>query len=321
MTDDVHTEAYRACRLCPNLCGVDRLDGEPGLCGEGEQLRIAFAGIHRGEEPCISVTDRGFSGSGTIFFTGCTLGCRDCQNVQISRDHLGAAVSVEEFSRICLELQHRGAANINLVTGTQFIPSIAAGLRMAKADGLILPVIWNTSSFETVEALGLIDDLIDIYLADIKSLDAQLNRDSCGHPSYGAVAVQAIEFMTERHQLEWDGQVLLSGVIVRHLVLPGYLEQTAEVLRWFSEHTAAAAVLSLMVQYIPMDREGWIDAVVTESCYEQLLELLDEVGIEDGFIQELGDEEPWVPDFSARNPFPDSFCDPVWHWSCSWIDR
>ncbi len=280
-------------------------------------MRIAFAGIHRGEEPCISVENDKYRGSGMIFFTGCPLGCFDCQNRQISSpetERYGRMVTTEELADICLVLQRSGAANINLVTGTHFIPSIAAGLRSAKVQGLSIPIIWNTSSFESVSALRVIDDLIDIYLADMKTLSPAVSSLVCGKAFYGSAATKAIEYMVERHPLVWDADRLLQGVILRHLVLPGHMGNTEAVLSWHKERIGIEGILSLMVQYIPLDPASNITRCVSQDEYHQLLSLLESMDIEDGYIQELGDEAPWIPDFTAGNPFPDLYCDPIWHW-------
>lgn len=319
---DASASLYSDCRLCPNLCGVDRTDGESGLCGESAEMRIAFAGIHRGEEPPISVVDGSFRGSGTIFFTGCTLGCYSCQNIQLScasGKRLGTVVSIGEFASICLALQEAGAANINLVTGTHVIPSIRDGILLAREDGLVLPVVWNTSSFESVVGLEYIDPVVDVYLPDLKTLDPGVSMLTCGKSGYAQAAAEAIRFMMASKPLQWDGERLTGGVIMRHLVLPGYIDNTAAVLEWYSNHGKHDALLSLMVQFIAMDTDGSIEGSVTQREYDYILSLIDEFGIEDGFIQDLGDDEPWIPDFNDRNPFPQGFCDPVWHWRYGFI--
>lgn len=305
---------YRSCTLCPNLCRLDRSSGEYGICGEGDTMRIAFAGVHRGEEPVLTGLEAGFSGSGTIFFSGCTLGCHDCQNCQLSSDHMGRLVDIEEFAAICLKLQRRGAANINLVTGTHFIPSIREGLILAKSSGLSIPIVWNTSSYELPEALELLSPLIDIYLADLKSLSPSLSEKLCGRRGYFRAAASAILYMLRvQPEVRYDPSgVMVSGVLLRHLVLPGRMKNTESVLRWYVQH-ADRALVSIMVQFIDMRDPGDGERVTREE-YDMLLESLDELGIEDGFLQELGSEEPWVPDFDRQNPFPGSFCDPVWHW-------
>ncbi len=310
-------DPYSACRLCPHACGVDRNAGEIGVCEEGVQMRIASAGIHRGEEPIISVVDDTYTGSGTIFFSGCSLGCHDCQNIQISRKtrSLGRTVSSAEFAAVCIELQNRGAANINLVTGTHFIPSIIEGLVEAKASGLKIPIVWNTSSFESEEGMSLLFPHIDIFLADLKIIDEASYSLFCDCSEYIPSAPDAIRQMVEGRELSFDGDRLLTGVIFRHLFLPGQLKNTKEVLSWFKEHIIDTTILSLMVQYIPVRDDSVIGRTTSVDEYAELLEILEELGIEDGFLQELGEEDSWIPDFSKINPFPGDFYTPVWHYS------
>ena len=167
MDKDSLLSLYRKCTLCPRACGVDRNAGKLGFCRESSTMRIACATLHHGEEPPIT----GKGGSGTIFFTGCTLQCRFCQNHQISRGGIGREVSIEEFADICLKLQSSGAENINLVTGTMFIPSIALGIGLAKEKGLNIPILWNSSGFESSEAVDMLNSFIDVYLPDIKTLN------------------------------------------------------------------------------------------------------------------------------------------------------
>jgi putative pyruvate formate lyase activating enzyme len=302
---------------------VDRTAGQLGLCGETDKLRIAFAGIHRGEEPCISMGEPSpFTGSGTIFFSGCPLGCSFCQNRQLtakSCSHMGAEVSFAQFSEICLRLQAEGAANINLVTGTHFIPSIYEGIRMAREHGLDLPIVWNTSSFESAAGLEMLDDVVDIYLADIKWIDDEQSRRFTGNNRYAEHVVPAIDWMTGNRDLRWDSERLIRGVILRHLVLPGHLESTYRVLDLFARKWSGKSILSLMVQYVPTEVNAG-DRGLVEREYAELIDHLDALGIEDGYIQELGDETPWIPDFSRLNPFPSTFSTPVWHWSQILVD-
>ncbi len=313
---------YEDCCLCPHRCGADRSRGELGVCGEGTAMRIAFAGIHRGEEPPISVQGGQFRGSGTIFFSGCTLGCRDCQNLQISSQgsNLGRAVTYEEFASICLSLQERGAANINLVTGTQFIPSIIEGLVRAKTLGLDLPVVWNTSSYESAEGLKLLFPFVDIFLADLKAYDGDACRLFCRAGNYPAAAKESIIRMAAGNPLVFDGERLLGGVVFRHLVIPGALENTRRVMDWYAAHLQGKSLLSVMVQYMPIGDAPASDRAVTEDEYDELLDILSDAGIEEGFLQELEDESPWVPDFTRANPFPPEFCDPLWHYASGPID-
>ena len=298
---------YANCRLCPRACGTNRISdtrgGACGFCGEGADLRLAFAGLHRGEEPPLS----GKGGSGTIFVSGCNLGCAFCQNRQISRTpRLGRAVSADEFTALCLELQNRGAENINIVTGSHAVPAIARYLSAAKAAGLRLPVLWNSSAYEKPETLELLDGLIDIWLPDLKTLDSDLAARFFNAPDYPAAASEAILWMIRNKP---------GGVIIRHLILPGCLESTRAVLRWFADKGGRnSAQLSLMTQYTPM--EGVTHAperYLNKREYETVLGWLEEFGIENGFCQELVTGNDWLPDFTLSNPFSSDLSVAVWH--------
>jgi putative pyruvate formate lyase activating enzyme len=298
-------DPYNNCRLCPRACGVDRLAGLRGYCGEDSRLRLAFAGLHSGEEPPLS----GNHGSGTIFVSGCNLGCGFCQNRQISRhnavEHLGRVVSIEEFAAICLELQKKNAQNINIVTGSHTVPALVQGLDAAKSAGLKIPALWNSSGYESTETLEILGDRIKTWLPDLKTLDAGLAGKFLHAPDYPRIAVRAIQWMMKTRP---------GDVIIRHLILPGYLESTRSVLRWFADNARGKALLSLMSQYTPLDNEdGAPERYVSKREYETVLGWLGEFGIEDGFCQELVTGSDWLPDFSRANPFSSGLSVPVWH--------
>lgn len=306
------SDLYRSCRLCPRACGVDRLIDNKGLCGESSELRLAFAGLHRGEEPPLS----GSGGSGTVFVSGCNLGCVFCQNWQISRPRLGApsqkvssigkAVSAGEFTAICLTLQDKGAENINIVSGSHAVPVIAEYLSAAKNAGLRIPVLWNSSSYESLQTLELLGGHIDTYMPDLKFMDSALAERLCNAPDYPQTATRAIQWMMRQRP---------GHVLVRHLILPGCLESTREVLRWFADNTRGAAQLSLMSQYTPVttDAQSAPGRFLSEQEYETVLGWLEEFGIEDGFCQELVCGSDWLPDFTRPNPFSSDLSVPVWH--------
>jgi putative pyruvate formate lyase activating enzyme len=299
-------DLYKNCRICPRACGVDRLAGFRGYCGEDSQLRLAFAGLHSGEEPPLS----GSGGSGTIFVSGCNLGCGFCQNRQISshnaEEHLGRAVSIEEFTAICLELQKRGAQNINIVTGSHAAVAIVQGLDAAKSAGLRIPALWNSSGYESVETLKILADRIKTWLPDLKTLDDKLAGKFLNAQDYPQAAVRAIQWMMETRP---------GDVIIRHLILPGCLDSTRSVLRWFADNAHGRAQLSLMSQYTPMkgDTSG-PSRYLNEREYETVLGWLGEFGIEDGFCQELVTGSDWLPDFTRANPFSSGLSVPVWHY-------
>ena len=297
---------YECCTLCPNLCRVDRNAGKTGRCAQTSAVRIAWSGLHRGEEPPVS----GEKGSGMIFFCGCPLHCQYCQNYQISQKGWdGVELSVQELSALMLELQAFGAASINLVTGTHFIPSIIEAIGLAKEKGLTLPIVWNSSGYESVEALKLIDPYIDLYLIDVKTLSSDVASRFCGLASYSKAIVPVMKFLKRRHP-ETDLEHGLKGALVRHLVFPGTIDATVDFLHWFADNFRDNFLLSLMVQFVPpKDDPGF--PKITETEYAMLLDLVDELDI-DGFVQETGDNEIlWIPDFRRDRPFPEGFADPL----------
>jgi putative pyruvate formate lyase activating enzyme len=319
---------YKNCLLCPRRCGVNREKGRRGFCGETAALRLAFAGIHKGEEPPVT----GAGGSGTIFVSGCNLGCSFCQNYQLSQGKhtskensvfhgVGRAVGMEEFVEICLALQERGAENINIVTGSHAAPALALGITAARKQGLSIPVLWNSSGYDSMETLKVLDDFVDVYLPDLKTLDSSFAARFFNAPDYGEHAAAAILKMMEYRKLRLD-KTMLSGVMVRHLVIPGFLENTRQVLRWFSEncvvhgHSQRKALLSLMTQYTPVKVTDTIsDRFVSIDEYKAVLSMLDEYGIDDGFYQELETSSDWLPDFTRQNPFSSELSVPLWHYS------
>jgi putative pyruvate formate lyase activating enzyme len=291
-------------------------------CGETAELRIACASIHRGEEPILT----GKGGSGAVFVTGCNLGCVFCQNYQISRQGMGRPVKTEEFAALALRLQELGAENINIVTGSHAVPAIAAGIDAARSGGLRIPVLWNSSAYESSGALELLKDRVDVYLPDLKTLDADISGRFFKAPGYGETAAAAILRMMEYRPLRYAGAVLESGVIIRHLALPGYLGSTRKVLRWFARHCRGRALLSLMTQYTPVRPEGEKESqgrpgrFISRGEYETLIRWLEEFGIDDGFCQEPVRGDGWLPDFRRENPFSSALSLPVWHWRFGFIN-
>jgi putative pyruvate formate lyase activating enzyme len=315
---------YKNCLLCPRRCGVDRTvsdvevyDGKhaakTGFCGIGARLYAASASIHRGEEPPVS----GEGGSGTIFISGCNLRCLFCQNYQISQNGLGAVVSQDMFADICIALQKHGAENINIVTGSHCVPAIVLAIQNAKTKGLHIPVLWNSSAYESVDTILMLNDYIDNYLPDLKTLDADIAKkffNAEDYPYYAAVAIK--QMMADKP----------GRVIIRHLVLPGYLDSTRAVLRWFADNAAGKAQLSLMTQYTPVYNgicpgDGGVPgSFVSRREYDTVLSWLDEFDIEDGYYQELETGSGWLPDFNNTNPFSSNLSVPVWHWKTGFAD-
>lgn len=322
---------YEHCVACPKQCAVNRNKGERGACGETAELRIAWVGLHFGEEPPVS----GVGGSGTIFLTGCNLRCTFCQNFQISQEGMGRAVTMDEFVALCIALQDAGAENINIVTGSHAIPAVRLGLYAAKQSGLTIPVVWNCSGYETVEAVESLTDVVSGWLPDIKTLTSETARRIFAAPDYPERARMAIEAMAACSPLvitEANAQYpcgkLLSGVIVRHLALPGKLEDSKAVLHWFARNLKETALLSLMTQYTPITKnphallhDAFSNRLLNESEDTQLKMFLDEAGIEDGFYQELVSDLDWLPDFTRVQTFSSTLSRPIWHWKAGWVHR
>lgn len=324
-------EYYKHCEQCPRACGVDRTTGQRGFCGENDKLRAAVACLHFGEEPFVTV----FGGSGTIFVTGCTLACAFCQNYQISQKGYGKEISVDEFAGICLDLQKAGAENINIVTGSHHIPALAQGLKAARSLGLAIPVCWNSSGYESVETLELLRGLVDIWLPDIKTLNAALSKKLFNASDYPETAKAALLWMMETSPLKIveetkDGETrekIMSGVIARHLFLPGRFEDSADVLDWLKKNLDGRAVISLMSQYTPVPfkeeaealkkrlsaLEGVQNRLVSKEEDADLRDLIEAYDFETLFYQELSDDTSWLPDFTKPQPFGNKLAQVLWH--------
>jgi putative pyruvate formate lyase activating enzyme len=308
------SDLYSSCTLCPRKCGVNRNEGERGFCGETAILRIACGCLHYGEEPVL--TGRG--GSGTVFFSGCTLRCRFCQNYQISQEGIGKSVSEDELCRLFLVLQDKGAVNINIVTGTHFIPGIINAICRAKEGGLTIPVLWNTSGFEELSILELLDPVVDIYVPDMKTLHKAIAKKYFNAEQYPEKAAKVLLFMAGRKILKVEEGILKSGLIIRHLVIPGRIDATIRVLEWYKKYLETRALLSLMFQYTPVSHKRNVSGdlpnrYINKKEYEEVMKILYDTGIEEGFIQDPADDGNWLPDFKKKNPFPPGYAVPVWH--------
>jgi len=276
------------CHLCPRRCEANRLAGETGYCGGGRETVVYTAFLHHGEEPGIS----GKNGSGTVFFSGCSLRCVYCQNFRFSHTLDGIRVSSDDLGRIMVRLQERGAENINLVTPTHFLPWIMEGLAKAFRQGLTLPVVYNTSGYETTETVRLLEDAVDVYLADMRYMTPALAERYSGAPDYPAVNQAALLKMYQQKSAVWEGPLLKQGLIIRHLVLPGCAEEAIKGLTWVRENTPKA-IISLMFQYHPYFEANLypeINRRVDESEYERVMDFLDELDLE-GWSQGLSPDE------------------------------
>lgn len=287
------------CHLCPRDCGVDRSLGQRGFCGMGEALTLARAALHFWEEPPIS----GTNGSGAVFFSGCSLGCRFCQNTAISHGKFGKEITGQRLREIFEELIAQGAHNINLVTPTHFLPQLLPALE----PKLPVPVVYNCGGYEKVETLRLLDGKVDVYLPDLKYAEASLAARLSGAPDYFPVAAAAIDEMLRQvgcPQYD-DHGIMKKGVIIRHLVLPGQVQNSLKVLDYIAEHFPGGSVLlSLMAQYVPsgtVANTPPYDRTVTQEEYEAVVDYLYMLGLEDGFLQEpAAATDAYLPDFSLE---------------------
>ena len=284
------------CRLCPHECAVDRLGGRVGVCRMPAEPMVASWNVHHGEEPPIS----GSRGSGTIFFSGCSGRCLFCQNYPISQLGAGRVITVQRLAGLMLELQSRGAHNINLVTPTHFVPAILRALDLAAGRGLRVPLVYNTSGYDKVETLQLLDGVMDIYLPDAKYADEAVARELSGFPGYVAANRAALKEMARQVGtslvLDEDG-IAVRGMAVRHLVLPHGLSQTAEVMRWLAEEISPQVPVSLMSQYFPAHKafgHPLLSRKVTEEEMDAAVEAYHAAGLSEGWLQdpfEDGDHE------------------------------
>ena len=293
------------CNICPRKCGVDRASGQLGVCGQTEELKVARAALHYWEEPCIS----GEEGSGAVFFSGCPLHCVFCQNENIANGTTGKKITVPRLSEIFLELQEKGANNINLVTPGHFVPQIIKALDRARTDGLYLPVVYNTSSYENVDTIRMLEGYVDIYLPDFKYMDSGLSARYSHAPDYAKVAKAAVAEMVRQTgkasflQEDEDG-LIKRGTIVRHLTLPGCMEDSKSVLKYLHETYGDTIYISIMNQFTPLsnlEKYPELNRRITEEEYEELVDYAIEIGIENGFIQEGNTaEESFIPAFDCE---------------------
>lgn len=289
---------YNSCTLCPKHCGVNRTSGQTGFCGMPASIQVARASLHMWEEPCIS----GTNGSGTVFFTGCNLKCVFCQNHTIAIGKKGREVSVSQLADLFLMLQDKGAHNINLVTPSHYVPGIAEALRLSKEQGLRLPIVYNTSGYDSVSTLSLLDGLIDVYLPDFKYVSQELSKRYSHVADYFEVAKASLaEMFRQVGPPVFDGALLVKGIVVRHLLLPGCTEDSKAVIQYLHATYGDNILISIMNQYTPLPHVvafPEINRKVTPAEYDEVVDYAIDLGVENGFIQE-GDtaEESFIPEF------------------------
>ena len=287
------------CRLCPRNCGVDRLSGNFGFCGGGTDVKVARSALHFWEEPCIS----GTKGSGTVFFSGCTLKCIFCQNHKISRAQMGEEISNERLAELFLEQQENGALNINLVTPTHYAVQIIEALDIAKSRGLKIPIVYNTSGYEKYETIKALDGYIDIYLPDFKYFSDKYAVSYSNAPKYFEYASKSLEEMVRQTgSVKFDSNdIALTGTIVRHLMLPGLLFDSKKVLDYLYRTFSDDIYISIMNQYTPIKGANLpvnLQKKVSWEYYNCLLDYAVNIGIKNAYVQDKETaDESFIPEF------------------------
>lgn len=293
---------YEDCLLCPRKCGINRRTGQTGVCGVSSEIKVARAALHYWEEPCIS----GKRGSGAVFFSGCSLHCVFCQNREISDGKAGKVISKERLSDIFIELADKGANNINLVTPGQYIPDIVWAVNDAKSRGMKLPIIYNTSGYENVTELKLLEGIVDVYLPDFKYMDSTLSARYSRAKDYPSVAKQALSEMVRQQPdvvIDDATGLIQKGVIVRQLLLPGHVNDAKAVLKYLYDTYHDHVYISMMSQFTPIALKDYpeINRTVTRREYERLVDYALKIGITNAFIQE-GDvaKDSFIPAFDCE---------------------
>ena len=289
-------EELRQCEVCPFRCKVNRLEGKIGRCGCKDKIKIALASLHYYEEPCIS----GNNGSGTVFFSNCNMNCVFCQNYEISQQGKGREISIDELASIFIKQQEKDVENINLVTPTSYVPQIIEAIKIARNNGLKLPIVYNTNGYEKVETLKMLEGYIDIYLPDLKYSDDLLAKRLSKVDNYFQIATNAIKEMYRQtgRAIFNDYGIMQKGMIIRHLVLPNHILNSRRVLKWINDNMSDVYV-SVMAQYFPTYKAKEIEDInrkLTKEEYEEIENYLYRLNLENGYIQELGEhEEEYVP--------------------------
>lgn len=292
-------EELKQCKICPHNCNVNRLNGKIGRCKCTDKIKIALASVHNYEEPCIS----GINGSGTIFFSNCNMNCIYCQNYEISQLGKGKEISIKELADIFINQQEKGVNNINLVTPTMYAFQIIEAIKLAKKNGLIIPIIYNTNGYEKIETLKALQGYIDVYLPDLKYYSNKLSIKYSKVNNYFSVATEAIKEMYRQvgtPKFNEDG-IIQRGIIIRHLVLSNHIQNSKNILKWIKENMPQDVYVSIMAQYFPTYKakeDELLNRKLTKKEYKEIENFLYTLDLKNGYIQELGEhEEEYVPDF------------------------
>ena len=288
-----------SCEICPHRCKVNRANGIKGRCKCDDKIKIALASIHNFEEPCIS----GTKGSGTVFFSNCNLNCIYCQNYEISQLGKGKEITIHELAEIFLDQQKNNVHNINLVTPTMYALQIIEAIKIAKKQGLNIPIIYNTNGYENIETIKLLNGLIDVYLPDLKYFSNTIAVKYSNANNYFKIATAAIkEMYNQVGTAKFDEEgIIKKGVIIRHLVLPNHIQNSKNILKWIKENIPEDVYVSVMAQYFPTYKakeDAYINRKLTKKEYKEIENYLYTLNIENGYIQELGEhEEEYVPNW------------------------
>ena len=293
-------EELEKCKICPHECRINRIEGKIGRCKAKDKIKISLYSTHNFEEPCIS----GSKGSGTVFFSNCNLNCVFCQNYEISQKGRGKEITIEELANIFLKQQENGVENINLVTPTSYVVQIIEAIKIARKNGLKLPIVYNTNGYEKIDTIKMLDGYVDIFLPDLKYAEDGLAKKYSKVEDYFEIATNAILEMQRqvgKTILSKEG-IMKKGIIVRHLVLPEYIENSKKVLKWIKEHLNEENYVSVMAQYFPTylakEKEEYkeINRKLTKKEWREIEDFIEELDFKNGYVQELGEhEEEYVP--------------------------
>ncbi len=292
-------EELEKCIICPHKCKVNRTLGKIGRCRADDKIKIALASVHNYEEPCIS----GINGSGTVFFSNCNLNCIYCQNYEISQLGKGKNITIEHLADIFLKQQNKKVNNINLVTPTMYVPQIIDAIKIAKKNGLNIPIVYNSNGYENVRTIKMLEGYIDVYLPDLKYYSNELSKKYSNVENYFEIAVEAIKEMQKQvgNPIFDENGIIKRGVIIRHLILPNHILNTKKILKYIKENFNEETYISVMSQYFPTYKaknNSSINRKLTKKEYKEVEEYLYLLNLKNGYIQELGrDEEEYVPDF------------------------
>ena len=294
-------ESLNKCKVCPHQCGVNRNINQMGRCKSNANVKVALVSSHMYEEPCIS----GIHGSGTVFFSNCNLNCKFCQNYEISQEGKGEEITVERLAEIFIEQENKGLHNINLVTPTIYVEQIKLAIDIARSKGLGIPIIYNSNGYESIETIKSLEGYIDVYLPDLKYSNNEIAKRYSNVNNYFEIATEAIKEMQKQvGSVEFDENgIIKKGVIIRHLILPNYVLNTKNVLKWIGNNMPDDMYVSVMTQYFPTylaKGEEMLNRKITRKEYREVKKYLETLGMENGYIQEYqanDNEEQYVPEF------------------------